>query len=504
MSDFEKSLKDYADQFKIMPSKRVWNGIYNNLHPGSKWPSITVAIAFVITLVGIGNLNNSPDRLKKPTAPELHPANNSAKEIQNSKAKNENAVSAGSTTAQLSQNTRKQSPLNSFPLPNGNPKSYATQSMASEDRMQDAHKIDVTEHRAPGKNTSVSFRPDYGYNLNDINTPAKENVATVNEQIIGFSNSQEGETASSLTVLSRNAAYDYRDFAFYPVLVSGTMDIGDQAAFTLNKPDHSFDNFIQQTTPSQPAKKTHNSNLLKKRKSKVETTFYLEPTLNFATFRTEEIQASGLMSSSSMVVLNNQSGFGLLRKPRPGFQAGAEATFPLLKKIKLVSGLNMNYSAYSNISNLVHPTFATLLLTDNAGNVYSQNFVTHYGNGESPSTFPLVNYRLAVSIPVGLQYNLFKNENLELDIQSLIQPSFILKSDAYVISADGRYFVNTPGLLRKTNFDGQFGTYLSFYGKGLKWHIGPDVRYQLLSSYKDNFPTKEHFLDYGIRIGISK
>ena len=59
MSDFEQSLKDHADQFKMIPSKRVWNGIYNNLHPGSKWPSITVAIVFLITLVTIGNLNNS-------------------------------------------------------------------------------------------------------------------------------------------------------------------------------------------------------------------------------------------------------------------------------------------------------------------------------------------------------------------------------------------------------------------------------------------------------------
>ena len=59
MSDFEQSLKDHADQFRLIPSKRVWNGIYNNLHPGSKWPSITVAIIFLITLITVGNLNNS-------------------------------------------------------------------------------------------------------------------------------------------------------------------------------------------------------------------------------------------------------------------------------------------------------------------------------------------------------------------------------------------------------------------------------------------------------------
>jgi hypothetical protein len=63
MSDFEQSLKDHADQFSLIPSKRVWNGIYNNLHPGSKWPSVTVALIFLITLVTVGNLNNSKKTL---------------------------------------------------------------------------------------------------------------------------------------------------------------------------------------------------------------------------------------------------------------------------------------------------------------------------------------------------------------------------------------------------------------------------------------------------------
>src|SRR6185312_15793066 len=65
MSDFERSLKDHADQFILVPSKRVWNGIYNNLHPGSKWPSITVAIVLIITLITLGNLNNSPKPVQK-------------------------------------------------------------------------------------------------------------------------------------------------------------------------------------------------------------------------------------------------------------------------------------------------------------------------------------------------------------------------------------------------------------------------------------------------------
>jgi len=136
--------------------------------------------------------------------------------------------------------------------------------------------------------------------------------------------------------------------------------------------------------------------------------------------------------------------------------------------------------------------------------LYTKNYITHYGNGESQSQFPLVNYRFETGIPVGLQFIAWKNDKLEIDINSVVEPTFVLKSDSYTISSDGRNYVNDPDLIRKVNLDGKFGTYLSFYSKNIKWHIGPDIRYQMFSSYKDFYPTQEHFVNYGIRIGISK
>ncbi|MGH2564085.1 MAG: hypothetical protein ACRDE5_06215, partial [Ginsengibacter sp.] len=57
MNDFEQSLKEHADEFKMIPSKRVWHGIYNDLHPGRRWPSIAMALSLIFTLVVIGYLN---------------------------------------------------------------------------------------------------------------------------------------------------------------------------------------------------------------------------------------------------------------------------------------------------------------------------------------------------------------------------------------------------------------------------------------------------------------
>src|ERR1035438_1494927 len=60
MNNFEESLKEQADDFKMIPSKKVWHGIYNDIHPGRRWPSITVALLLICTLVFIGQLNLRP------------------------------------------------------------------------------------------------------------------------------------------------------------------------------------------------------------------------------------------------------------------------------------------------------------------------------------------------------------------------------------------------------------------------------------------------------------
>src|ERR1700704_3527419 len=62
MNDFEQSLKEHADNFQMAPSKKVWHGIYNDLHPGKRWPSVTMSLLLIFTLVVIGHLNTNNSR----------------------------------------------------------------------------------------------------------------------------------------------------------------------------------------------------------------------------------------------------------------------------------------------------------------------------------------------------------------------------------------------------------------------------------------------------------
>ena len=49
--DFERLLKEMSDEFKMYPSKRIWNSIYNNIHPQRNWPSVGMSISLIFTLI---------------------------------------------------------------------------------------------------------------------------------------------------------------------------------------------------------------------------------------------------------------------------------------------------------------------------------------------------------------------------------------------------------------------------------------------------------------------
>ena len=56
--DFERLLREKSDEFRLYPSKRIWHSIYNNIHPGRKWPSVAMSITLITAILLMGYLNS--------------------------------------------------------------------------------------------------------------------------------------------------------------------------------------------------------------------------------------------------------------------------------------------------------------------------------------------------------------------------------------------------------------------------------------------------------------
>lgn len=500
MSDFEQSLKDHVDQFNLVPSRRVWRGIYNNLYPGRKWPSITVAIVFIITLFTIGHLNNSPrqeetTQLSKPAQDESIHRNIFL-----------------SNTAKSSDRLGRENETNDVSNPN-----YVTNSSSDEkDLLKDSVSLNYSAIQATNEKNSFTSKNGKSNLASRTITAGSTNLFSHSNNILTRNHAVVKNYDLSIDKINRADLVLNENFLKYigsnPIFSNSEYDLmSEPGNSTMPKPIFSFARFVPNElsllnksslfTDAVVLEQQSNSLNVKGKKIKnVKWMYYLTPSLSSASFINRG--TGGIRSNFSL--LQNRSGNGMMYKAGLGLEAGAQASYRLSAKWDFITGANIRYSGYNVISNLVHPTFAKLSFRDDTGLEYSKTYITHYGNGVTQNQINLLNYSLQASVPVGLQYHIWQDKNVQINLLSTVDVSAVLKNNAYIISSDGRYYVKDPSLSRPVNMGINFNPNIVLSGKKIKWHLGPSVRYQLFSRYKNNYLSKEHLIDYGIRIGISK
>jgi hypothetical protein len=62
--DFEKLLRDNANQYRMYPSEKVWKGIHSALHTRRRWYGLTAAIMLLVTgsIVSIIIYSDKPEK----------------------------------------------------------------------------------------------------------------------------------------------------------------------------------------------------------------------------------------------------------------------------------------------------------------------------------------------------------------------------------------------------------------------------------------------------------
>jgi hypothetical protein len=89
-----------------------------------------------------------------------------------------------------------------------------------------------------------------------------------------------------------------------------------------------------------------------------------------------------------------------------------------------------------------------------------------------------------------------------LGIGGTVQPTYILGDRAYLISADFKNYAEVPSLIRGWNVSTSFEVFAGYTTGKIKWKVGPQVRYQMLSSFAKKYPVKEHIIDFGLKVGV--
>ena len=184
-----------------------------------------------------------------------------------------------------------------------------------------------------------------------------------------------------------------------------------------------------------------------------------------------------------------------------GLEVGVAAKYPLSKSIILRAGAQFNISRYDIRAYNNPGEIATIALDAGTGtNSISQETIYRNYNGNRASW--LQNLYYSASIPVGVEFRFPSRKSTYFAVAGTIQPTYIVTDRAYLLTTDYKNYVEVPSLTRRWNMNTGFEALVGYTSGKTQWQIGPQVRYQIKSSFEDQYPLKENLFDFGLKVGV--
>jgi hypothetical protein len=188
--------------------------------------------------------------------------------------------------------------------------------------------------------------------------------------------------------------------------------------------------------------------------------------------------------------------------PMLGTEAGVALVFAMNKKLRFKTGFQFNMSQYQMQA---YTSNRELVPMTSAGIGHSQvNAYSTFRTLSGTSKTALRNRHTMIAFPVGAELSVYEKRNLQFNIAGSIQPTFLVNNQSYMISTDLKNYAQAPVLYRNFNLNSALEAFISLKKGNNRYNFGPQVRYQLMSSYQKEYPIIEHLLEYGFKIGVTR
>jgi Outer membrane protein beta-barrel domain len=487
--DFEQFLRNCTDDFIMIPARKVWYGIYNDMHPAKRWPSLAIALVmlFSILFVGISNnnaLNNaslhkelvfatkSVSSEKNSVIAEKQPEKNIARivkaTINNEKINNTTVID----------NINKNEVLNNDDVNSiGNiPTSFTTYNTNKKTSV-DNKKSNKSTQRQSKKyfNTSVLNEvTDEEIALQDPSNSKKLKPLIINNATIDLQNNGTALNDNNNSISTKELKIDDKQALEKSIKNEEKEWMEDYAL--KNKPKLYF---------SKPSKTI---------------TYYLTPSYGFRNLSKVSLNKSAATSSTmarSTFMDDKESNND---KAAINIEAGTSLRFPINKRVFLKVGAQFNYTNYiTKATDIGHTTEAIVATNPNLNYVKATTYTTEKGKAN------LNNTTLQISIPVGLDVKLVNAGKINWYLGATLQPTYTFGGSAFLLSTDERNYISDHTMLRKWNINTAIETFITYKPSAqVTVEFGPQLRYQLFSTYKQIYSYKENLYNIGMKIGVTR
>jgi len=438
--DFEQFVKQNADQYRMFPSEKVWKGVNSVLHTRRKWYGLWLGVFLLLSGGAVTWVMTSYPSSDKPNKPSLI-----------------------------------------------------------------IHKSTLPKSPAAAKNIDNLFTLDK-------ETAVTDKVATVQEDLIipGFTSpiSHEGQKPSEgSNDIAVSATVDN-------LFIDNTL-FHSQAvpAFVLPQ-----ENWISEKSPVIIGNKLSDGSAVvpnyftienivnayqyKKIPKKISWQLFVTPTVSYRKLSMNKSFDNPSSSNYPFAYLSDVNSV-VTHKPDLGVQVGISGRYPISKTVNLRGGFQFNINRYDIKAYAFNGEFVTIDLNGGTGNNNTISTWTNYRNYNGYRSDWLKNFYFSFSLPVGAELKLFGNDKTNVGVAGTLQPTYMLSDEAYLISTDYKNYAEVPRLIRHVNLNTSFETFVNYTSGNTKWQIGPQVRYQLLSSFQNKYPVKENLFDFGVKIGVT-
>jgi hypothetical protein len=263
-------------------------------------------------------------------------------------------------------------------------------------------------------------------------------------------------------------------------------------------------------TPNEPSyplsiESVTNSYQRQKHSPRFRWQLHFTPTVSYRSLKEDQkfiAQARMNLSAAPLAATTELSNV-INHRPDLGMQLGLLGTYPLGKRLDLIAGLQFNVSKY-DIKAFNYPTeVATIALVNAWGGPTAVTTVTSFrSNGFMSKASWLRNYYYSLSAPVGLEWRILGKKQNHWGFSTTVQPTYMVGNRSYIISMDYQNYAEVPYLINKWNLNVGLETYAKFSVGNTDFRVGPQVRYQLFSSFKKGYPVSEHLYDFGVKLGV--
>ena len=458
--DFEKLLRDNANQYRMYPSEKVWKGIHSALHTRRRWFGISTAIVFLITtsIVSIIIYNANPENNNVQERVVKTPANGQITSIEKQ--------IPGIYSPAINKEIPKLNKAKIAQEPVHNNEAFTQPNEPNAEVEKSSINIDHTTEINPEEFVWFLVPENSDLTLDELQASTDLNLVKFDTEI-KTENSEVSPLTPEKTIADQNA-------------------LSSEAE---NKIREAISILASQNAPLTKSAKH----------AKVTAQVYFTPTVSYRKLsENKRVYNSGAFYVP-IIDLNNV----VKHKPAMGVEFGIEGRYRVSDKFSIKTGFQFNINRY-DIRAYTHTTeIATVALNTSTG-FDSMATTTNYRNfSVGANANWLENFYFQAGIPVGVELIISDNKNLQWGVSGTLQPTYVIGDRAYMISSDYKNYARFPDLMRRWNISTGIGSFVSYSTGKIKWQVGPHVRYQHLSSFVSALTVKEKLFAIGLKVGAT-